>query len=95
VIPEMWISNNGNWKNMTFKCPVNIADLTFGESGLDYINSDTTITVSNGWVEPDAGLSTTCNVTDKISFEISFGDAPDVTYQAIDTRKTGFIKDED
>ena len=90
----MWISDNRNWKNMTFKCPVNIADLTFGGSGLDYINSDTTISVSNGWVEPDTGLSTTCNVT-KISFEISFNDEPDFTYQAIGTRKTGFIEDED
>ena len=90
----MWISDNGNWKNMTFKCPGNIADLTFGGSGLDDINSDTTITVSNGWVEPDTGLSTTCNVT-KISFEISFNDEPDFTYQAIRTRKTGFIEDED
>ena len=61
----MWLPKYGNWKNMTFKCPVNIADLTFGGSGLDYINSDTPITLSNRWIEPDAGLSTTCNVTDK------------------------------
>ena len=44
----MWLPKYGNWKNMTFKCPVNIADLTFGGSGLDDINSDTTITVPNG-----------------------------------------------
>ncbi len=90
----MWISDDGNWKDITFKCPVNISDLTFGGSGHDDINSDVTITVSNGMIEPDAGLSTTGNVTDKISFEISFSDEPGVTYQAIGTRKTGFIEDE-
>ena len=94
VATEMWISDDGNWKDMTFKCPVNIADLTFGGSGLVDINSDVSITVSNGLIEPDAGLSTTGNVTDKISFEISFSDEPGVTYSAVGTRKTGFIEDE-
>lgn len=94
VATEMWISDDGNWKDITFKCPVNITELTFSGSGLDDINSDVTITVSNGLIEPDAGLSTAGNVTDKISFEISFSNEPGVTYQAIGTRKTGFIEDE-
>jgi hypothetical protein len=48
----------------------------------------------NGKIELDGGLSTTGNVTDKISFEISFSNEPGVVYQAVGTRKTGFVEDE-
>ena len=73
---EMWISDDGNWKDIQFKCPVNISDLTFGGNNLDDINSDVTIEVTSGKIELDAGLSTTGNITDKISFGISFSDEP-------------------
>ena len=91
---EMWISDDGNWKDIQFKCPVNISELTFGGNSLDDINSDVTIDITNGKIELDAGLSTTGNITDKISFGISFSDEPGVVYQAIGTRKTGFVEDE-
>ena len=94
VANEMWISDKGNWKDIKFKCPVDVSSLTFSGSNLDDVNSDVTIEVMNGKIEPDAGLSTTGNVTDKISFEISFSDEPGVVYQAVGTRKTGFVADE-
>lgn len=43
----MWFPRCGFRTMETEKHDVYIADLTFGGSGLDYINSDTTITVSN------------------------------------------------
>lgn len=91
---EMWIWDKGNWKNIKFKCPVDISTLTFSGSNLDDINSDVTIEVMNGKIEPDGGLSTTGNVTDKISFQITFSDEPGVVYNAVGTRKTGFVEDE-
>ena len=94
IASEMWISDDGNWRDIQFKCPVDVASLSFGGSNLDDVNSDVTIDVMNGKIEPDAGLSTTGNVTDKISFEISFSDEPGVVYQAVGTRKTGFVEDE-
>lgn len=94
VATEMWIWDKGNWKNIKFKCPVDVSNLTFGGSNLDNTNSDVTITVANGKIEKDGGLSTAGNVTDKISFEISFSDEPGVVYQAVGTRKTGFVEDE-
>uniref|UniRef100_UPI0032180252 lipid-binding protein n=1 Tax=uncultured Draconibacterium sp. TaxID=1573823 RepID=UPI0032180252 len=94
VATEMWISDEGNWKNIKFKCPVDVSSLTFEGSNLDDINSESTIEVSNGKIELGAGLSTTGVVTDKISFEIKFSDEPGVIYNATGTRKTGFIEDE-
>ena len=94
IATEMWISDNGNWKNIMFKCPVDISKLTFEGSNLDDIKSDASINVTNGKIELGAGLSTTGNVTDKISFEISFSDEPGVVYKAVGTRKTGFVEDE-
>jgi len=94
IATEMWISDNGNWKNIMFKCPVNISNLTFGGSNLDNIKSDASINVTNGKIELGAGLSTTGNVTDKISFEIAFSNEPGVVYKAVGTRKTGFVEDE-
>ncbi len=91
---EMWISDEGNWKDIKFKCPVNISALTFGGSNLDNVNSESIVEVTNGKIEIGAGLSTTGVVTDKISFEIKFSDEPGIVYTAEGTRKTGFIEDE-
>lgn len=94
VVNEMWISDQGNWKNIQFKCPVNISNLTFSGDNLTNIKSSVTLSVRNGKIEKGAGLSTSGMVTDKISFEIEFGNEPGVVYQAVGTRKTGFIEDE-
>lgn len=94
IATEMWISDNGNWKDIMFKCPVDIAKLTFEGTNLDNIKSDATIEVKNGKIEKNTGLSTSGVVCDKISFEIIFSDEPGVVYQASGTRKTGFIEDE-
>jgi hypothetical protein len=94
VATEFWISDNGNWKDLMVKCPVNISTLTFEGNGLDNIRSDATVEIRNGKIEKDAGLSTTGVVCDKISFEIVLSDEPGVVYQAVGTRKTGFIEDE-
>ncbi len=94
VATEMWISDNGNWKDILVKCPIDVSSLTFSGSNLDNENSDASIEITNGKIEKDAGLSTSGIVTDKISFEIKFSDEPGVVYQATGTRKTGFVEDE-
>lgn len=94
VATEMWIWDKGNWKGIKFKCPVDVSNLTFGGSSLANLNTDVTIEVLNGKIEKGAGHSTSGLVTDKISFEIKFSDEPGVIYQAVGTRKTGFVEDE-
>jgi hypothetical protein len=91
---EMWIWDKGNWMGLKFKCPVNVSDLTFGGTSLVNSTSAITINVKNGKITKDGGLSTTGNVTDKISFEIELSSEPGVTYKAEGTRKTGFVEDE-
>jgi hypothetical protein len=94
IATEMWISDNGNWKDIQFKCPVNVENLTFSGSNLANIKTNNKIEIKSGKIEKGAGLSTSGVVVDKISFEIVLSSEPGVTYQAVGTRKTGFIEDE-
>ncbi|MFA5327165.1 MAG: lipid-binding protein [Prolixibacteraceae bacterium] len=94
VATEMWVSDNGNWKDIKFKCPVNISDLTFGGTSLVNATTEMTVTLKNGKITKGGGLSTSGVVTDKITFEIELSSEPGVTYIAEGTRKTGFIEDE-
>ena len=91
---EMWIWDKGNWMDIKVKCPVNISDLTFAGTNLVNKNSSMTVTVKNGKITKDGGLSTSGNVTDKITFDIELSSEPGVTYKAEGTRKTGFVEDE-
>jgi hypothetical protein len=90
----MWISDNGNWKNIKVKCPVNIENLTFAGTNLANAATSMTVVIKNGKITKGGGLSTSGVVTDKISFEIELSSEPGVTYKAEGTRKTGFVEDE-
>lgn len=94
VATEMWISDNGNWKNIKVKCPVNIENLTFAGTNLANTTTSMTVVIKNGKITKGGGLSTSGLVTDKISFEIELSGEPGVTYKAEGTRKTGFVEDE-
>ena len=94
VATEMWLSDNGNWKNIKVKCPVKIENLTFGGTNLPNTTTSMTVAVKNGKITKGGGLSTSGLVTDKISFEIEFSSEPGATYKAEGTRKTGFVEDE-
>lgn len=94
VATEMWLSDNGNWKNIKVKCPVNISDLSFGGTNLANTSTSMSLTIKNGKITKGGGLSTSGVVTDKIAFEIELSSEPGVTYKAEGTRKTGFIEDE-
>lgn len=91
---EIWISDEGNWKNMKFKCPVDILSLTFAGTNLTNTSSTNKIIIKNGKIVEDGGLSTSGVVTDSITFEIEFSNEPGVVYKAVGTRKTGFLEDE-
>ncbi|MBV5312102.1 MAG: hypothetical protein JZU47_02330 [Prolixibacteraceae bacterium] len=94
VATEIWISDNGNWKNIKVKCPVNIENLTFAGTNLANTATSMTVVIKNGKITKGGGLSTSGLVTDKISFEIELSSEPGVTYKAEGTRKTGFVEDE-
>lgn len=91
---EIWISDKGNWKGILCKCQLDLSALTFSSNNVENQSGNNTITIKNGKIEKDAGLSTSGLVTDKISFEIEMSDEPGVTYHAVGTRKTGYIEDE-
>lgn len=91
---EIWISDRGNWMDVKFKCPVDVNNLTFSGQGLDNIQSDNTVTVTEGKITLEGGTSTSGLTTDAISFKIELSDEPGVVYTATGIRKTGFIEDE-
>lgn len=91
---EIWISDQGNWKDIKFKCPVDIVSLTFAGTNLTNTSSTNKIVVKNGKIVEGGGQSTSGVVTDSITFEIEFSDEPGVVYKAVGTRKTGFLEDE-
>lgn len=91
---EMWIWDKGNWMGIKVKCPVTISDLSFAGTNLVNALSSLKVTVKNGKITKGGGLSTSGNVTDKITFEIELSSELGVTYKAEGTRKTGFVEDE-
>ena len=91
---EIWISDKGNWKNIMFKCPVDVMALSFAGTNLTNTESTNKIVVKNGKIVKNGGQSTSGVITDSISFEIEFSDEPGVVYKAVGTRKTGFLEDE-
>jgi len=94
VATEMWLSDNGNWKNVKFKCPVDVLNLTFAGTNLTNISTTNKVNIKNGKIVKNGGASTSGVVTDAISFEIEFSDEPGIVYKATGTRKTGFLEDE-
>lgn len=94
VATEMWLSDNGNWKNIKFKCPVDVMNLTFAGTNLTNVSSSNKVVVKNGKIVKNGGQSTSGVVTDAISFEIELSNEPGVVYKAEGTRKTGFLEDE-
>lgn len=91
---EIWIYDRGSWMDMKVKCPVDLNNLTFSGQGLSNIQSDNTVTISEGKITLEGGTSTSGLVTDAISFKIEMSDEPGVVYTATGHRKTGYIEDE-
>ncbi len=90
----MWITDEGTWKDIKFKCPLNLSAKTFSGTNLEDIASDNTVTISNGQIVIDGGKSTTGRTTDLITFDIELSSEPGVIYQAEGTRRTGFVEDD-
>jgi len=91
---EIWISDQGNWKDIKFKCPVDVLSLTFAGTNLTNISATNKVSIKNGKIAKNGGQSTSGVITDAISCEIGFSDEPGVVYKAVGTRKTGFLEDE-
>jgi len=90
----MWITDEGSWKGIKFKCPVNLSGKTFSGSNLEDIASDNVVTISNGKIVINGGKSTTGRDTDLITFDIELSSEPGVVYKAEGTRRTGFVEDD-
>lgn len=92
VETEMLIDDTDGWGTM-YKVTVN--GLNFSVTGATELASSTgDVTVTNGVVIQDGGLSTSGVVTDSIHFEfVQPSDDPTV-YRASGVRRTGFLEDE-
>ena len=90
----MWITDDGSWKDIKFKCPVNLSSKTFSGNDLNNIESNNTVTISNGSIVQNGGKSISGRTTDLISFDIELSSEPGVIYKAEGTRRTGFLEDD-
>jgi len=91
----MWIDDYENGYYIKCKVTVNLEDGTFTASEAENLLDGSLVTISNGKIEKDAGLSKAGHVVDKISFTAHFDyDAPgyDILYEG--HKRTGFLEDE-
>lgn len=103
---EMWINDNVTDYAYKFKVPVNIDNLSFSgsniASSIDYDDDDTTppyeitVTVSNGKVTLNDTETKGGNITNGISFDITFSDdtPAGTVYTVKGYKRTGFLEDE-
>ena len=92
TVDEMLIDDTEGWGVM-YK--VNVSGTSFSVTDAEDLAGGTdAITVSNGTVIIDGGLSTSGVVTDSISFDFVQPTADPTLYRAAGVRRTGFLEDE-
>ena len=88
---EMFVNDIDGW-GISYKVDVN--DLTFSVTGSTEVGGTGDVTVTNGIVIKDGGLSTSGVVSDSISFEFIQPTDDATLYRASGIRRTGFLEDE-
>lgn len=91
---KLWIDDHKNfwWMKALLNC--NVEDLSFSATDAAELYDDITVTITNGKVIPNGGLTAAGNVTDSIYMEIVYSnDAPRV-WTVSGVRRTGFLEDE-
>lgn len=93
---NLWIDDHGNFFEIKTKVQANLDNLTFsGPANAPELITDGTVTVSNGKIIKDGGVTYgTKTVVDSIYFEAEFDWDPGTTYIFGGHRRTGFLEDE-
>ncbi|MDW3211508.1 MAG: lipid-binding protein [Reichenbachiella sp.] len=89
---EMLINDTEGWGTM-YKVTVNGFNFSATEAS-ELSGGSANVTVTNGIVIQDGGLSTSGVVTDSIHFEFVQPDDDPTVYRASGVRRTGFLEDE-
>lgn len=94
VSNELFLDDHGLWP-MKSVVNVNIDSKTFSGNALPNEYSETiTSDISNGFILPDAAITTGGNVSDSIYFQVDYSDDPGTTYFIAGYKRTGFSADE-
>lgn len=97
---EIWVDDEGNFWNYKVKSSLDMNQLSFGvneapNKALDGDEPyDITVSIKDGKVFKNGGLSKTKVKTDSIYFKIEFSDAPGDVYHVSGHRRTGFLEDD-
>lgn len=92
--------DHGNFWTFRVKSGADMANRTFSVTGnksiatFDYDPYDINITITEGKVIPNGGLSASGVKTDSIYFKMQFEDDPDNTYIVSGHKRTGFLEDD-
>lgn len=93
---EMWLDDHGSFFEVKTRVQANVADLSFsGAPEATELYTGGTVTVSNGKIFKDGGLSATGVVVDSIYFEVEFDWDPGTIYTFGGHGRSGFLEDED
>ena len=91
----MWIDDHENGYYIKCKVTVNLAEGTFTASDAENLIDGSLVTITNGKIEKNAGLSKAGHVVDKISFKAHFDyDVPGYNIIYEGHKRTGFLEDE-
>jgi hypothetical protein len=90
----MWIDDDKNGWSLKCKLTVNTTDGTFTALAQPNTIDSGTVTITEGKIEKDSGLSQAGHVVDKISFKAEFSYDPGTILTYEGHKRTGFKEDE-
>jgi hypothetical protein len=91
---EIWVDDHGNFWGFKVKSGLQMNNLSFSVTDASNINDGNKVSITNGKVIRNGGLSRTKIKTDSIYFEVEFSDDPGTTYHVSGHRRTGFPEDQ-
>ena len=89
------VTDRDNMFSWNISAGLNFDAKTFSVSNTyDHYTPSRTVSISNGQIIKDGGITPGGTITDSIYMEVLFSNHPDTTYVISGVRRTGFLEDE-
>ncbi|WP_439879665.1 lipid-binding protein [Pontibacter sp. MBLB2868] len=90
----IWVDDQGNFRDFKIKSGLDVASRSFSVKDAINTASDNNVSITEGKVIKDGGVSKTKIKTDSIYFKAEFSDEPGTIYHVSGHRRTGFPEDQ-
>jgi hypothetical protein len=91
---SMWVDDLESLSVFKCKAKIDVSSLTFSTSNSNNAYSTNTVSITNGKILKNAGVSKTGNVTDSIYMEVEFSDAPGIKNKIAGSARTRWDEDD-